>query len=150
MNGSRDGITLATNIVDALGMDAIDIIVADPNALKKVKGLNQKVQVSLRENLLKHQGTERVFMQLFEWGFSPKLADKIYQKYKSSAIEKIKENPYELVESIEGIGFNKADNLAEKLGFEADSVDRIIAGIYTVVNEHCNNNGDTYIEREAG
>lgn len=143
------GIKLAKNIVDALGMDAIDIIVADPNALKKVKGLNQKVQVSLRENLLKHQGTERVFMQLFEWGFSPKLADKIYQKYKSSAIEKIKENPYELVESIEGIGFNKADNLAEKLGFEADSVDRIIAGIYTVVNEHCNNNGDTYIEREA-
>lgn len=139
------GKVLAERIVEKLGMNAIELIIEDIDTLKQVKGLTEQKRVSLRESILKYQGTERVFMQLSEWGFSPKIADKIYQEYKSTAIEKIKENPYELVEKIDSISFAKADLLAEQLGFEPDSIERIMAGYYTAVSSHCNQNGDTYL-----
>ena len=40
---------------------------------------------------------------------------------KNEALDIIQENPYQLVEDIEGIGFKRADNLAEQLGIAADS-----------------------------
>ncbi|WP_446455842.1 SF1B family DNA helicase RecD2 [Tuanshanicoccus lijuaniae] len=139
------GVILAQRIVETLGMEAIERIIQDGDVLKTVKGMTTQKQKDLREALLKFQGTERVFMQLSEWGFSPKFADKIYQKYKSAAIETIKENPYQLVVDIEGIGFSKADLLAEILGIEPDSLERIVAAYYTTVLEYCYQNGDTYL-----
>ena len=41
----------------------------------------------------------------------------------------IQENPYQLVEDIEGVGFKRADNIAEQIGIQADSAVRIRAAI---------------------
>lgn len=142
------GTVLASRIVDTLGTDAIDKILADSQALKEVNGLTQRTAKGLRDALLEHQGTERVYMQLNNWGFGPKTVDKIYQIYQSTAIEAIKENPYELIEKIEGIGFTKADQLAESLGFEADAIERVMAGIITVVSQRSMNEGDTYVSED--
>ncbi|WP_124057593.1 ATP-dependent RecD-like DNA helicase [Vaginisenegalia massiliensis] len=139
------GQVLAQRIVDTLGLQAIDLIIQDPNALKQVKGMTPQKRIDMRQTLLAHQGTERVYMQLNEWGFGPKLAEKIYQTFQSAAVDKIKENPYILIEEIEGIGFNKADQLAENLGFEALAIERLMAGILTAVQELCYQNGDTYV-----
>ncbi|UUX34036.1 SF1B family DNA helicase RecD2 [Fundicoccus culcitae] len=140
------GTVLASRIVETLGTDAIDKILSDSQALKEVPGLTQRTAKNLRDALIEHQGTERVYMQLNQWGFGPKTVDKIYQIYQSTAIESIKENPYELIEKIDGIGFTKADQLAESLGFEADAIERVMAGIITVVNQQSVNEGDTYVE----
>ena len=142
------GKVLAQRIVEELGQTALEQIIADADVLKKVKGLTTTKRRDLRATILQHQGTERVFMQLNEWGFGPKIAERIYNTYKSTAIDVIKGNPYELIEKVEGIGFNKADQLAEQLGFEAMSTERIVAGLITAVSEWCMGNGDTYIERQ--
>lgn len=136
----------AQNIIDSLGEDAIDQILADPQSLDQVPGLSGKVAKNLRQSLLKHQGTERIFMQLSEWGFGANLADKIFKKYQSKALDLIKENPYQLVIDIEGIGFSKADQLAEQIGIEPDSLDRISAALVTAVAQVIINQGDTYLE----
>lgn len=144
------GKVIARRIVDTLGLEAIDVIISDANSLKKVEGMTQTKRESLRNTLLQHQGTERVFMQLTDWGFGPKLAERIYKVFKSDAIERIKANPYELIEKVAGIGFQKADQLAEQLGFEALAIERLTAGIVMAVTEQCMSNGDTYItEAEA-
>lgn len=139
------GKVLAKRIVEKLGLEAIDVIISDANSLKKVEGMTQTKRESLRNTLLQHQGTERVFMQLTDWGFGPKLSERIYKAFKSDAIERIKANPYELIEKVEGIGFQKADQLAEQLGFEALAIERLAAGIVMAVNEQSMSNGDTYV-----
>ena len=48
----------------------------------------------------------------------------------------IQENPYQLVEDIEGVGFKRADNIAEQIGIQADSAVRIRAAILHEVFEH--------------
>lgn len=143
------GKVLAERIVDELGQDAIDTIISDSNALKDVTGLSKAKAEDLREGLLRHQGTERIFMQLSEWGFGPALSDKIYRAYESETITVIKENPYKLIEDIDGIGFSKADQLAEQLDFDAEDIKRIVAGIYVSVLELSNSDGDTYVPEEV-
>lgn len=142
------GKTLATRIIETLGETALERIVDDVDALKQVKGLTPAKRRELRLTLLQHQGTERVFMQLNEWGFGPKLAERIYTVYKSTAIDAIRANPYELIEKIDGIGFTKADLLAEQLGFEALSIERLVAGVIVAIQEWCMTNGDTYVQKE--
>ena len=143
------GKVLAERIVDELGQDAIDTIISDSNALKDVTGLSKAKAEDLREGLLRHQGTERIFMQLSEWGFGPALSDKIYRAYESETITVIKENTYKLIEDIDGIGFSKADQLAEQLDFDAEDINRIVAGIYVSVLELSNSDGDTYVPEEV-
>ena len=141
------GKTLAQRIVDQLGLEAIDLILQDPDCLKSVKGLTPDKRQVLAQTLRQHQGTERIFLQLTEWGFGPKLADKIYQTFKDQTLATIENNPYALVAKVEGVGFNKADALAEQLGIEADAVTRLVAGLYTAVSEVCLRSGDTYVQR---
>lgn len=143
------GKVLASRIVDELGLNAIDKILDNRQSLDSVTGLSNQVASNLYEQLVEHQGTERVFMRLNQWGFGPKLVEKIYTKFQSNAVSTIEENPYVLVDEIEGIGFSRADQLAEQLGIEAFDINRLIAGIYTAVNEVCQNEGDTYLERES-
>lgn len=68
-------------------------------------------------------------MGLNRYGFGSQLAFSIYQAYKNESLDIIEENPYQLVEDIEGIGFKRADNLAEQIGIAADSPRRIRAAI---------------------
>lgn len=139
------GKVLAGRVIDELGMTAIDDIIADSKALDNVKGLSSKNAAELRKALIEHQGTERIFMQLNVWGFGPNLADKIYRAYESNTIEVIKENPYQLIEDVEGIGFNKADQLAEELGFAAMDIKRVIAAVYISIYDISYQDGDTYV-----
>ena len=149
LSGSRFkgiGLILAERIVDTLGVEAIEKIIENPDCLKDVQGLTKKVADSLYKALMENQGTERIFIQLSEWGFGSKLSEKIYVKYQSATIDTIKENPYCLVETIEGINFSKADALAETLGIDGLSLNRVMAAIYTVIYSVCMNEGDTYVE----
>ena len=47
-----------------------------------------------------------------------RLSMKIYQEYKEMTIEIIQNNPYKLVEDVEGIGFARADELGHQLGIQ--------------------------------
>ena len=56
-------------------------------------------------------------MGLNRYGFGSQLAFSIYQTYQEETLSVIQENPYQLVEDIEGVGFKRADNIAEKSAF---------------------------------
>ena len=65
-------------------------------------------------------------------------AVKIFKQYGSKAIEKLKENPYCMIDDIFGIGFKIADKIAQNLGISSDSSARIGAGIKYCLNESAN------------
>ncbi|MSE22437.1 ATP-dependent RecD-like DNA helicase, partial [Lactobacillus parabuchneri] len=81
---------------------------------------------------------------LNSYGFSSAIASSIYQKYHEDALTIIANNPYQLVEDIDGISFKRADAIALKLGLVPDSDERIRAGLMYAINELCLKNGDTY------
>ncbi|MGX7058513.1 SF1B family DNA helicase RecD2 [Vagococcus humatus] len=138
----------AENILDALGSEAIDIIVEQPERLKEVKGLTPKKRQMLTEKIRLNYGMEQIVLQLNSYGFGNQLSLSIYQHYQEKTLEVLRENPYQLTEDIEGIGFKRADQLAEQLGYEATSPRRIQAGILHELFQLSILAGDTYVEAD--
>lgn len=138
----------AEKIVEILGEDAIDRIIATPDILAEVPQLNEKKQQTIIETIRLNHGMEQVIVGLNRYGFGSQLSFAIYQTYKEETLDIIHENPYQLVEDIEGIGFKRADNIAEQLGIGADSDKRVRAAITHEIFQHSVRSGNTYVEAE--
>lgn len=138
----------AENIVEALGERAIYRMLQDPTVLKKVPRLSADKAEKLIAQLREHQGLEEVMVKLTDLGFGPQLSMKIFQAYKQEALEVIQTNPYQLVEDVQGIGFNRADELGRKLGLATNHPNRLRAGILYVIEHECNQMGHVYVKAE--
>lgn len=140
------GMRTAETIVEKLGKDAIKKILDDPSVLDLVPRLSDARKETLISVLAQNMGLERTIIQLNEWGFGPKIAMRIYQTYREDSIELLTENPYRLIEEIEGVGFQRADELGRNLGITGDHPSRIKAAILHSVNEAVQSEGHVYIE----
>jgi exodeoxyribonuclease V alpha subunit len=138
----------AEKIVALLGEDAIERIISDPSELKKISGLTKEKRELIAETIRLNHGMDQVIMGLNRYGFGSQLAFSIYQAYKNEALDIIQENPYQLVEDIEGIGFKRADNLAEQIGIAADSPRRIRAAVLHQIFQQAIQTGNTYVPAE--
>lgn len=138
----------AENIVETLGEQAIDRMIEDPSLLDQVSSLNEKRKQTLLETLRLNYGMEKVILGLNQYGFGNQISLSIYQHYQEETMEIIQSNPYQLIEDIEGIGFKRADHLAEQLGYRADAPMRIQAAVLHELLHCCLNSGDTYVEAE--
>ncbi|MGX4685395.1 SF1B family DNA helicase RecD2 [Vagococcus sp. JNUCC 83] len=136
----------AQTIIEQLGETAIDDILDNPDLLDKVPGLNKKKKDVLVASLRENYGMEQIVVGLNRYGFGNQLSFAIYQFYKADTLKVIEDNPYQLVEDIEGVGFKKADMLADKLGISATSSARIRAALIHELYQGCLNAGDTYME----
>lgn len=138
----------AERIVDELGTNCIDAIVENPKVLDRVAGLSKK-QKNVLENVLANEyGMQKVILSLNQYGIENTLAFRIYSKYEEKTMEIIRENPFQLIQEIEGIGFNRADTIAENLDIAADAAERVQAGISYVLYMISNDSGDTYAMRD--
>ncbi|MFL7940262.1 ATP-dependent RecD-like DNA helicase [Priestia megaterium] len=138
----------AENIVDALGERAIFRILQNESVLKEVPRLSTDKAEALVTQLREHQGLEEVMVKLTDLGFGPQLSMKIFQAYKQEALEIVQNNPYQLVEDIQGIGFSRADELGKRLGMATNHPDRLRAGILYVIEQECNQMGHVYVTAE--
>lgn len=138
----------AERIVDELGENAITKILEQPSLLDKVPKLPPEKAKLLYDKLMEHQGLEQVMIGLNQYGFGPQISMKIYQVYKEQTLEIIRQNPYRLVEDIEGVGFGRADELGKALGITGNHPDRIKAGIKYTVEIECLQNGNVYVDAE--
>lgn len=138
----------AERIVDELGENAIQMILQSPEVLEKIPRLSNEVAKNLYDELMTHQGLEQVMIRLSEYGFGPQISMKIYQAYKEDAIKIIEKNPYQLIEDVEGIGFNRADELGLQLGLGGSHPDRIKAGCLYMLEQESMQNGHVFVEAE--
>ena len=121
----------------------------DVNEIMSVKGIGVKTadRIIQRYNACKDKG--KAYVELGKYGVSKKAIDKLVDRYGSPdiAVQKVKDNPYILVNEVRGIGFKKADELALKTGMDKDSVERGVAFI-TYYFRVCAEEGDSYIDFE--
>ncbi|MFD1671159.1 ATP-dependent RecD-like DNA helicase [Agrilactobacillus yilanensis] len=137
----------AERIVAKLGINAIDQILKDPSNLAGL-GLSQSKRNNLVQALQDNVGMEKAIIGLNTYGFGSSLATQIYQKYKENTLKVLSENPYQLVYDINGIGFKRADQIAEKEGITAEAPERYQAGILQILNDLTFKTGDTYTDAD--
>lgn len=138
----------AETIVAKLGAGAIQTILENPEALDVIPRLSQEKKQHIRITIEQNLGLERVMIQLNDWGFGAQLGMKIYQTYQLDTIQLLSENPYRLIEDVEGVGFFKADELGRQLGITGRHPDRIKAAVYHTLTNGALSEGHVYMEAE--
>lgn len=138
------GEKMAKRIIDKFGVDTLNVIQNSPERLQEVEGIGSKKVKQIVKSYEEDRELRNIIIELSPFGITPNYCLKIYKKYKSSAIEVINKNPYQLAEDIRGIGFKVADSIANKIGIDKNSKDRVCQGILYTLNKSLSN-GHTYL-----
>ncbi|WRK54740.1 helix-hairpin-helix domain-containing protein [Coprobacillaceae bacterium CR2/5/TPMF4] len=138
------GKTLATEIVNTLGEDCIDKIKTDKHSLDIVRGMTEKRRETIYETLTSGDYDQEVMRFFMGHGISLKNLGLIQAFYQDKTLDVLQNNPYQLIEDIDGIGFKTADELAIKTGGSLDAPNRIKAGIIYSIKQYGFNTGSTY------
>ena len=80
--------------------------------------------------------------------FAATLTVRIYNTWGAAAVDRAKANPYALCEEIEGIGFEKADQMAEHLGIDKNGIERVKSGILYTLSYNAAQHGHTCLPQE--
>lgn len=134
----------AKAIVARFGEETLDILDNHPERLSEIKGIGKKTLAAIKEVYHEQREVRQIMIQIQDYGISANWAMKLYKTYKFDTISVLLNNPYQMIEDIRGIGFKIADQIANHLGFEANSPGRILAGINYSLGE-CYNRGNTYM-----
>ena len=135
----------AEKIVSQLGENAVDKLLNDPKVADEL-GLSAKQKENLLAGITADNGAEHTLIGLSTLGFSEKMAGKLFEKYREKTLDVIHENPYQLVYDIEGFGFERADQLAIKLGVAATAEVRLAAAIFASMAQLSLFLGNTYTD----
>lgn len=123
------GPKFAERIVTQFGVQTLQIIDQAPESLLDVPGLGKKKIESIKKCWAEQRTVREVMVFLQTYGVSPSYAQKIFKVYGDQCIKIVKENPYALARDIFGIGFKTADQIAQRMGIEPHSSQRIDAGV---------------------
>jgi exodeoxyribonuclease V alpha subunit len=128
------GTALAGRIVRKFKEDTFRIMEEEPERLAEVKGISIRIAQEIAAQVEGRANQRQAIMFLQEYGINLQTAVKIYAQYHEKVYEIIRNNPYQLAEDMEGIGFKTADEIAIKAGIKKDSEFRIRSGIlYTLM-----------------
>lgn len=141
------GAALAGRIVRKFKEDTFRIIEEEPERLAEVKGISERKAREIAEQMEGKKDMRKAMIFLQKYGVSVNLAAKIYQHYGQNVYRVLEENPYQLADTIQGVGFKTADEIAEKIGIRQDSDFRIQSGIfYTLLQSVAE--GNIYLPKE--
>ena len=119
----------AAEIVDRFGDKTLDIIKNQSERLLEISGIGNATMNSIAEAVSQELEMAEVYMKLQKFNLGDKIIGRLYREYGSIAADVILENPYTLISDITGVGFKKADEIAEKIGIEKDNPLRVQSGI---------------------
>ena len=141
------GSALAGRIVRKFKDDTFRIIEEEPERLAEVKGISERKAREISEQVEEKKDMRKAMIYLQKYGISLALAAKIYEHYGQSVYRVMEENPYQIADHVQGVGFKTADEIAAKVGIHTDSDFRIRSGIFYVLLQSVTD-GHVYLPHE--
>ena len=132
-------------IVDHFGEQTLAILEQQPERLSEVKGVSTKDRQQIITTWAEQSEIKELHLFLQSHEVSVNVATRIYKHYGKESIKVIRENPYQLADNVQGIGFRTADDIALKLGLPSDSVPRLATGLKYVLAAAANEDGHCYL-----
>ncbi len=140
------GAKTAAAIVGRFGERTLEVIESEPDRLTEVEGIGRKKAIQIADSYAAHREFADVALEFGELGLSSSQSLKLYLSYGRDAVKLVKENPYRLIDEVRGIGFRKADQIAEAMGVGREDPVRITSGIKAFLAQHASD-GNTYMPR---
>lgn len=135
------GPALAKRIVEKFGEKTLDTLDANPETLLTVQGIGKGNIQTVIKSWKGLREDARTISSICGLGLTVTYATKVFKKFGGGAAEAVRQNPYILTD-VHGIGFIKADEIAQKLGLAKDHPRRIEGAIKYVLDQatmqgHC-------------
>ncbi len=141
------GAALAARIVRHFQGDSFRIIEEEPERLAEIKGISDRKAREIAEQVYEKRDMRKAMIFLQQYGITTSLAVKIYQKYGAEIYRVLQENPYQLADDINGVGFRIADEIAMRAGVRADSEYRIKCAVFYVLQQ-AGGEGHVFLPKE--
>ncbi|MCD8390605.1 MAG: ATP-dependent RecD-like DNA helicase [Firmicutes bacterium] len=148
-SGIVSGVREATakKLVAHFGAEILDIMLSEPKRLSEIKGISEERAQKIGKSYAELQSVRSIVMFLQKFNVNANSAIKVHNALGASAVDKIKENPYILADSVEGISFKTSDTIAFNMGLPKNSDIRIRAGIKFVMKNAAFSDGYTYLPK---
>lgn len=135
----------AKNVVSYFGEKTFDVIEFTPHELVKVRGISKQKAESIGNQFAEFRAMQQTIIFLQSFDISLNLALKIYRTYEGLTENIIRNNPFRLIEDVDGVGFATADMLALSMGLDKDSSFRLSAAVVHVLKSAATTKGHTYL-----
>ena len=132
------GEKLAQRIVKKFGEDTFRVIEEEPERLIEIKGISERIARQIAEQVYEKREMRRAMLFLQGYGITDKLAVKIYERYGEGLYDMLRTNPYRMAEDIDGVGFKRADEIAQNAGVLINSEYRIRCGLLYTLSQAMN------------
>ncbi len=129
----------AAKIVERFGAASLHILDESPERLTEIEGISRKKALEIGESFRRQLGVRRLIEFLSESRIAAEVAVRVYRVFGQDSETRIRDNPYLLAEAQFGAPFAAADDLAIRLGFEADDARRAEAGVLFELRHNLNN-----------
>ena len=141
---------LSAELIEHFGNEGlIEILDNDIERLLEFNGIKEKRLKKIQASWKKFRSMRQMGEFLSPYDVSPALLTTIATAMREveEPCTKIKENPY-ILTSINSIGFKRADELALKMGVQADDENRIAAAMDYVLLHYCEQQGNSCVAKE--
>lgn len=123
-------------LVNAFKEDVFNILDNEPERVKGLPGIGAKRTEQIIKAWHEQKVIREIMVFLHGHGIGTARAVRIYKTYGDDTVQKLQTNPYCLALDIWGIGFKTADQLAQSIGIDKNSVIRAEAGVRHILNEY--------------
>lgn len=137
----------AARLLSLFGARTLDVLRHEPEKVARVKGIGVKKAEKIAAQLAEKLEYQELVLFLSPHGIGTGLIFRIYRAWGSLAVDRIRHNPYDLAEEIDGIGFLTADRIALSLGITPDHPERL-AGAMKYQQLQAVYQGHTWLPRE--
>jgi exodeoxyribonuclease V alpha subunit len=137
----------AEKIVNHFGLETLNILDNEPHRIQEVPEVKTALLDQLAEAWKSNQAVRQVLIFLQGYGITSRMAVRIHDTYGADTVRIAKEDPYQLAGDVFGIGFLKADTIAQSMGVEKEARIRLRAGLHYALNKLAAD-GHTYAPRQ--
>ena len=146
------GPEIGKRLVNTYGKETLAVCKADPDRVaSEISGITPRRAKEIAAMLRNNEANENLQLVLKDLLGGTKVnrraVNQILEKWGQDAPARIRENPYALIEAIDGIGFLTADEVARKIGYDFSGAPRIRAGVIHTLKEQAFGQGHTCLPK---
>ena len=127
------GSAFARKLVERFVEDAVEVLLNRPDEVATVDGIGESRVAKARESLLSLKWEPQLVAFLYSCGLADTFVERILNKYRGWAKDKILHDPYEMVEDVWQLSFFTADKIGSRLGVAKEDPRRIVGALVSAV-----------------
>lgn len=129
------GARTAARLISLFGPRTLEVLRDEPLRVAKIKGIGLKKAQRIAAQMAEKLEYQELVLLLSPHGVGTGLVFRIFRQWGAGAAERIRQNPYDLADEIDGIGFLTADKIARALGLLPTDPGRLASALAFVLTQ---------------